>query len=168
MTKDRIVDEYLNGNLPFSAIYRKASEGEKCPDELSAAIRARAARWNRLWPAVRAVRRLRREVLSRFEQHPLLVGVTLPMAVVAALFVALNFPAGNIAKTGPVLECPGPSDAGGTGAGQTTRTRAPEPWLEQIRRLRQQGRIDEADAALAEFRRAYPDYPLRGFRAGPD
>ena len=40
---------------------------------------------------------------------------------------------------------------------------APEPaekWLERIAELRSRGRHAEADKELAEFRRAYPNYPL--------
>lgn len=40
---------------------------------------------------------------------------------------------------------------------------APRPetvWLEEIRSLRRQGKLDEAARRLAEFRAAYPDYPL--------
>jgi hypothetical protein len=33
-------------------------------------------------------------------------------------------------------------------------------WLERIAELRKQGKHEEADKALAEFRRAYPDYRL--------
>jgi hypothetical protein len=36
----------------------------------------------------------------------------------------------------------------------------PEKWLERIVQLRQQGRHDEADKALAEFRMRYPDYRI--------
>jgi hypothetical protein len=36
----------------------------------------------------------------------------------------------------------------------------PEPWLERIAELRSRGRHEEADRQLAEFRRAYPNYPL--------
>jgi type IV secretory pathway VirB10-like protein len=38
--------------------------------------------------------------------------------------------------------------------------RSPEQWLQGIADLRRQGRDDEADKALAEFRRAYPDYRI--------
>ena len=38
--------------------------------------------------------------------------------------------------------------------------RTPEQWLEEVRRLKQQGREREAAEALAEFRKAYPDYAL--------
>ena len=36
----------------------------------------------------------------------------------------------------------------------------PERWLEQIAELRKQGKDEEADKVLAEFRKTYPDYPL--------
>lgn len=38
--------------------------------------------------------------------------------------------------------------------------RAPEQWLEEIRRLKLEGKEKEAAEALAEFRKAYPDYRL--------
>ena len=38
--------------------------------------------------------------------------------------------------------------------------RPPEQWIEDIRRLKAQGRDAEAGAELAEFRRRYPDYTL--------
>ena len=36
----------------------------------------------------------------------------------------------------------------------------PEKWLERIAQLRQQGQHAEADKALAEFRKRYPDYKI--------
>ncbi|MCM8624476.1 hypothetical protein [Accumulibacter sp.] len=38
--------------------------------------------------------------------------------------------------------------------------RSPAAWLEEIRRLRREGQIDEADHQLAEFRRLNPDFPV--------
>jgi len=38
--------------------------------------------------------------------------------------------------------------------------RTPEEWLEDIRRLKQQGKDKEAAEALADFRKAYPDFRL--------
>ncbi len=38
--------------------------------------------------------------------------------------------------------------------------RSPEEWIEEIRRLKAQGREAEATAGLAELRRAYPDFQL--------
>jgi len=37
---------------------------------------------------------------------------------------------------------------------------APEAWIEEIRRLQREGRSAEAQRQLAEFARAYPDFPL--------
>jgi hypothetical protein len=49
------------------------------------------------------------------------------------------------------------------------RNLAPAKWLERIQALRDQGRIAEAKASLAEFRKRYPDYllpaPLRDWAA---
>jgi len=36
----------------------------------------------------------------------------------------------------------------------------PEAWLERIAELRRQGKHDEADKELAEFRKRYPDYKI--------
>jgi acyl-CoA hydrolase len=38
--------------------------------------------------------------------------------------------------------------------------RAPKQWLQAIAELRRQGRISEADAELAEFKRQYPHHPF--------
>jgi TolA-binding protein len=37
---------------------------------------------------------------------------------------------------------------------------SPEQWLERIVQLRREGKHDEADRQLTEFRRAYPEYRL--------
>lgn len=37
---------------------------------------------------------------------------------------------------------------------------APGPWLERIARLRAEGKDQEADKSLAEFKRRYPDYEI--------
>ena len=39
-------------------------------------------------------------------------------------------------------------------------TQSPEQWLQGIADLRRQARHDEADKALAEFRKRYPDYRI--------
>ena len=39
-------------------------------------------------------------------------------------------------------------------------TQTPERWLERIAELRSQGKDDDADRELAEFRRRYPDYRI--------
>jgi hypothetical protein len=38
--------------------------------------------------------------------------------------------------------------------------RSPEDWIEEIRRLKAQGRDADAAAELAEFRRRHPEFPL--------
>jgi hypothetical protein len=45
--------------------------------------------------------------------------------------------------------------------------RSPEIWLEDIRRLKNQGQLDALREQLAAFRRAYPDYPLPVDLQGP-
>lgn len=45
----------------------------------------------------------------------------------------------------------------GTALKQAVR-RSPSEWLAEIASLRRQGRMAEAKASLAEFRRQYPDY----------
>src|SRR6266850_2890880 len=44
--------------------------------------------------------------------------------------------------------------------GQVVKAESPEAALERIAELRRQGKHDEADKALAEFRRRYPDYRI--------
>src|SRR5712692_1819985 len=44
--------------------------------------------------------------------------------------------------------------------GQVAKAESPEAALERIAELRRQGRHDEADKALADFRRRYPDYRI--------
>ena len=44
--------------------------------------------------------------------------------------------------------------------GQVAKAESLEAALERIAELRRQGKHDEADKALAEFRRRYPDYRI--------
>ena len=41
-----------------------------------------------------------------------------------------------------------------------SKVETPEAWLERIATLRKEGKHEEADKALAEFRKRYPDYRL--------
>jgi hypothetical protein len=55
------------------------------------------------------------------------------------------------------------SDSGSVSAGAPVLAqiaRSPEQWLQGIADLRRQGRHEEADRELAEFRKRYPDYRL--------
>ena len=45
-------------------------------------------------------------------------------------------------------------------AAETPAALSPEAWLRQIAQLREQGKLDEAEASLAEFKQRYPDYPI--------
>lgn len=49
--------------------------------------------------------------------------------------------------------------AGGI-AGSEAKERRPEKWIEDIRRLKAQGKSEEADRELAEFRKRYPERSL--------
>jgi len=49
-----------------------------------------------------------------------------------------------------------------TGAAANFAAASPEQWLQGIADLRRQGRDDEADRQLAEFRKRYPDYRISG------
>jgi hypothetical protein len=42
----------------------------------------------------------------------------------------------------------------------TSAQARPEDWIENIRSLKTQGRSAEAERALAEFKRRFPDYPI--------
>jgi len=41
-------------------------------------------------------------------------------------------------------------------------TRSPQTWIEEIRRLKTQGKTEEAERELAEFKKRNPDYELPG------
>jgi hypothetical protein len=45
-------------------------------------------------------------------------------------------------------------------ANPNTNERTPEKWLDDIRKLRMEGKMSEADRELAEFKKRYPDYRL--------
>ena len=93
--EDKIVEEYLSGQLPFSEIYSRVTKGEECPDDLSTRILAMAAGRDRArtarWTAVRFSRRTR-----------IVVEAALLAAAAAALIVAISMPPRT-----PSLECPG-------------------------------------------------------------
>lgn len=55
---------------------------------------------------------------------------------------------------------PAPSRGSATMAASSVAADSPERELDRIAELRKQGRHDEADKALAEFRKRYPDYQM--------
>lgn len=67
--------------------------------------------------------------------------------------------AGARVQAGAATPAPKPAPSV-VGAIQGYAKLPPDKWLEQVEALRKQGRIDEAKANFAEFRRRYPDHPL--------
>jgi hypothetical protein len=66
-------------------------------------------------------------------------------------------------RTGAVeraRQAPADTTSGLAGAMGTFAAAPPEQWLQGIADLRRQGRHEEADKALAEFRKRYPDYKI--------
>lgn len=55
---------------------------------------------------------------------------------------------------------PGRPDRRMPAAKTSAETRSPEVWLRHIAELRKQGKLNEAEASLAEFKKRYPDYPI--------
>ncbi len=61
------------------------------------------------------------------------------------------------------LEAPkkaGRADRTMPGAKSAAETLSPEAWLRHIAELREQGKLNEAEASLAAFKQRYPDYPI--------
>ncbi len=52
------------------------------------------------------------------------------------------------------------SASAGRVAGSEAKERTPEKWLEDIRKLKAQGKTAEVERELAEFKKRYPDYRL--------
>jgi hypothetical protein len=66
-------------------------------------------------------------------------------------------PQGQRAEIRSMREAEAPAALGAAAGAIYT---SPEQWLQGIADLRRQGRHEEADKALAEFRRRYPDYKI--------
>jgi hypothetical protein len=49
--------------------------------------------------------------------------------------------------------------AGGVALGET-KERGPEKWIDDIRRLKAQGKSEEADRELAQFKKRYPEHRI--------
>jgi hypothetical protein len=60
----------------------------------------------------------------------------------------------------PQIEKTGKTDQRVPAGAAAEPASSPQEWLRQIAELRKQGRLNEAQASLAEFRRRYPDYPV--------
>ncbi len=57
----------------------------------------------------------------------------------------------------------GPADQLTPAAKSAAEKLSPEAWLRHIAELRERGKVDEAEASLAEFKKHYPDYPIEAF-----
>ncbi|TMH48025.1 MAG: hypothetical protein E6H50_11335 [Betaproteobacteria bacterium] len=69
--------------------------------------------------------------------------------------------AGALSESGATLQRSGVTAAIATPlAVSEAKERTPEKWLEDIRRLRTEGKATEVERELAEFRKRYPDYIL--------
>jgi len=114
---DKIIDEYRKGRLPFSDLYRDVSEGDECPDELSARIIARAVDHQQSRPAGWRMYAPRGRTRIWIE-------AALLTAAAIALLVALNGP-----RKAPDLECPGVGASGPQGPerGVDTPDSRPQP-----------------------------------------
>jgi len=105
MNRDKIVDEHLKGKSVLSAVYHKASEGDRCPDDLAARILAEAAHGTRAKAAGGIVEGLRRRFRRSYDRHPIWTGTILPMVLAAVLVLGFQLIIG--AGTQTDLECRG-------------------------------------------------------------
>ena len=74
-------------------------------------------------------------------------------------------PAAAASETGPARGASPALQGGARDEARRSRSaetgeRSPQAWLEDIRRLKAQGRMPEAERELAAFKRRYPDYRL--------
>jgi hypothetical protein len=131
MSKDKSTDDHLKDGLPFSALYRKASEAERCPDDLAARILAAAGHWSNRRSLNGIVKRLQVEMRSRYERHRILFGTILPVLVAIMLVIAFQMLTGNDTKT--TSECRGSPTTAGQSLNQSIRAPGPELRLDQFR-----------------------------------
>jgi hypothetical protein len=69
-------------------------------------------------------------------------------------------PAAPAAVMGGTLAAPERASAESVAKRADAAAESPEKELERIARLRSEGRHEEADKALAEFRKRYPDFRI--------
>jgi len=163
---DELLDGYLRGDSPLTRAYRETAR-EEPPVRLDAAILAQAGtgaphrggrpRW----------------------LMPLSLAATVVLAVGVVLF-ATREGAGPLPSEAP--SAPGPTKTPETKVPAPKapavvpkeaprfdardvvvppREKTPEEWLADIEELRKLGLDADADAQLAEFRKRYPDYPIK-------
>lgn len=161
---DERLDEYLRGDSPLSRAYREAGR-EEPPPALDAHILAQA-RGEKAAPRGGKPRWL----------MPLSLAATIVLSVGIVLFMTRQGATPLPTETAPIVEVPAPSvvpaPAPKVAPKEASRFEArdvavppkqksPEQWLADIEELRKLGLDAEADAQFAEFRKRYPDYPLK-------
>jgi hypothetical protein len=153
---DKMLDDYLRGDAPLTRAYREIAR-EEPPARLDAAILAQA----------KAAVAPRRGGKPRWLM-PLSLAATVALAVGVALFMAREGAGPLPPETVPAAKpdtsaAPAPKaprfDARDVAVPQKLKT--PEQWLADIEALRKLGLDADADAQLAEFRKHYPDYPIK-------
>lgn len=164
---DERLDDYLRGDSPLTRAYREAGR-EQPPAHLDAALLAQA----------KAEFLARRASKPRWRM-PLSLAATVVLAVGVVLF-ATREGAGPLPPEAP--SAPEPTKAPETkvpapkapavvpkeaprfdarDVAVPPREKTPEEWLADIEELRKLGLDADADAQLAEFRKRYPDYPIK-------
>jgi hypothetical protein len=93
----------------------------------------------------------RAERESRFREAP-------TPALDKAAVAAQSAPGADMRQAAPAKAVP--RAAGVMGKLESEAELPPEKWLERIDELRKQGKLDEAKASLAEFRKRFPNYRL--------
>jgi hypothetical protein len=96
-------------------------------------------------PAPERADRIRREV-DQLQENRQAAGIAAPQATQRE------------AETRPAAPIGATTSVTAAGVLGFAAARAPEAWLDDIRKLRAQGRSEDAARELAEFRKRYPDY----------
>ncbi len=164
-TDDKRLEEYLRGESPLTRAYRETGR-EEPPASLDARILAEA-RGGKAAPRGGKPRWL----------MPLSLAATVVLSVGIVLFMARQGATPVPMETAPVETTPVPAAKPSAPAPKVVpkesprfeardaaippRQKTPEKWLADIEELRKLGLHAEADEQLAEFRKRYPDYPLK-------
>lgn len=163
-TDDKRLDEYLRGDSPLTRAYREVGR-EEPPASLDARILAEA-RGGKAAPRGGKPRWL----------MPLSLVATVVLAVGIVMFMSRQGATPLPVETAPTVETPAPSAAPvpvpkvapketprfeARDVAIPSKVKTPEQWLADIEELRKLGLHAEADEKMAEFRKRYPDYPLR-------
>ncbi len=161
---DKRLDGYLRGDSPLTRAYRETGR-EEPPSSLDARILAEA----------RGVKAAPHGGKPRWLM-PLSLAATVVLSIGIVLFMTRQGTAPLPTETAPAVETPAPSAApvpvpkvapreaprfDARDVAIQPKQKTPEQWLTDIEELRKLGLHAEADEKMAEFRKRYPDYPLK-------